>query len=96
MYAVIRTYSGGGAIELFQLLTERKDELENLLRPINGFVSYTLLRTDDGGATVTVCEDKSGTDESVQIARSWIQDNAPNLDANPPSILEGSVALYVV
>jgi hypothetical protein len=36
---------------------------------LKGFVSYSLIRTADGGASVTVCEDKAGTDESLQVAR---------------------------
>src|SRR3990172_7897652 len=39
MYAVIRTYSGKGAKELFDVLEKRKKEVENLIRPVKGFVS---------------------------------------------------------
>ncbi len=95
MYAVVRTYSGPGANELFELLEQRKAEVDDLIRPISGFVSYSLIRTDDGGVTVTVCEDKTGTDESIQVARDWIQANASDLGVNPPSISEGQVALHL-
>jgi hypothetical protein len=53
------------------------------------------MRTADGGASVTVCEDKAGTDESMQIARDWIAKNASNLGASPPTVLEGSVLLQL-
>ena len=46
-----------------------KDEVESIISGIAGFVSYTLIRTADGGATVTVCQDKGGTDESLRAAR---------------------------
>ena len=95
MYAVVRTYSGPGAKELFELLEQRKGEVDDLIRPVSGFVSYSLIRTDDGGVTVTVCEDETGTDESIQVARDWIQANASDLGANPPSISEGEVSLHV-
>ena len=95
MYAVVRTYSGPGAKELFGLIEQRKAEVEDLIRLVSGFVSYSLIHTDDGGVTVTVCEDKSGTDESIQIARDWIQANASDLGADPPSISEGQVALHL-
>ena len=95
MYAVVRTYSGPGAKELFELLDQRKGEVDDLIRPVSGFVSYSLIRTDDGGVTVTVCEDKTGTDESIQVARDWIQANASDLGVNPPSISEGQVALHL-
>ena len=94
MHAVIRSYSGTGAKELFDLLEERKSEVENVIRGATGFVSYTVVRTGDGGATVTVCQDKAGTDESVQIARNWISENASSIGANPPAISEGSVVIH--
>ena len=83
MHAVVRTYSGPGANELFELLEQRKGEVEDLIRPIGGFVSYSLIRTDDGGVSVTVCADKTGTDQSIQVARDWIQTNASTLGVNP-------------
>ena len=95
MYIVVRTYSGPGAEELFDLLESRKAELEPLIRSVEGFVSYTLARTGDGGVTVTVCEDKKGTDDSIRIAREWIQENASGIGASAPSISEGVVLLQV-
>ncbi len=95
MHAVVRTYSGPAAKELFELLEQRKAEVDDLIRPVSGFVSYSLIRTDEGGVTVTVCEDKTGTDESIQVARDWIQANASDLGVNPPSISEGQVALHL-
>ncbi len=93
MHAVVRTYSGQGAKELFDLLEQRLAEVESLIRSVQGFVAYSAIRTDDGGVTVTVCKDKAGTDESVQIARDWIQQNASDLNTSPPAVSEGSVLL---
>jgi hypothetical protein len=95
MHAVIRTYSGSAAKKLFDVLEERKRELETIIRPVKGFVSYSLLRTADGGASVTVCQDKAGTDESLRVAREWIQKNASSVSANPPAVSEGSVILHL-
>jgi hypothetical protein len=95
MYAVVRTYSGQGANALFELLEQRKADVESLIRGVSGFQSYTLIRTDDGGVTVTVCQYKAGTDESLQVARDWIQQNASDLGVNPPSISEGSAVLHL-
>ena len=94
MHAVVRRYSGSGAKELFALLEGRKSEVEGLIRGVKGFVAYTLVRTDDGGVTVTVCQDKSGTDESSKVAREWIQANASNLGTTPPEVSEGAVVLH--
>lgn len=95
MHAVIRTYTGEGAKELFDLLEERQADVEKTLRTVRGFVSYSLIHTGDGGVTVTICEDQAGTDESVQAARDWIRTNAADLGAAPPSISEGRVVLQL-
>jgi len=95
MHAVVRNYSGSGAKELFDMLEERKGEVESIIRSVTGFVGYTLIRTDNGGVTVTVCQNKAGTDESLQVARDWIQKNASDLDTSPPAVSEGSVVLQM-
>jgi hypothetical protein len=95
MHAVIRTYSGKGAKELFDLLEKRKSDVENLIRSVKGFVSYSLIRTDDGGISVTVCQNKEGVDESVQKAKDWIGKNASNIGAGAPKVAEGAVILQL-
>ena len=95
MHAVVRSYSGSGAKELFDLLEQRLAEVESLIRVVQGFVAYSLIRTDDGGVSVTVCQDKAGTDESLQAARDWIQQNASDLSTSPPAVWEGSVLLQL-
>jgi hypothetical protein len=95
MHAVVRTYIGQGAKELFELLEQRKAEFEDLIRSVAGFHAYTVLRTDDGGVTVTVCQDKAGTDQSLQLARDWIQQNASDLGTSPPAVSEGAVVLQL-
>jgi hypothetical protein len=93
MHAVIRTYSGRGAAELFDLLENRIAEVETIMRSITGFASYLLVRTADGGTSVTVCQDKAGADESVRRAREWISQNAPAIGAGEPAVSEGRVIL---
>jgi hypothetical protein len=95
MYAVIRTYSGPGAKQLFELLEERKTDVEATLRTVPGLVSYSLLITGDGGTSVTVCTDKAGSDSSLKVARDWIQKNAANIHANPPIVTEGPVIVQI-
>ena len=95
MHTVIRSYTGQGAGELFDLLEERKGEVENLIREVAGFVSYSLVRTADGGVSVTVCQDKSGTDQSLQLAKDWIQENGSHLNVGPPTVTEGSNILQL-
>ena len=93
MYAVVRTYSGKGAKELFDVLEKRKTDVESIMRPVTGFMSYTLARSGDGGFTVTVCQDKTGADESVQVAREWIAKNAGSTGVGAPKVSEGPVII---
>lgn len=95
MHAVVRTYSGKGAKELVDLLEKRKGEVEELIRSVKGFASYTLARSGDGGFSVTVCQDKAGADESLRKAKEWITKNAGNTGAGAPTISEGSVILQL-
>jgi hypothetical protein len=43
--------------------------------------------------TVTVCQDKNGTDESSRRAAEWVRDNI-GTTVGPPSITEGSTVVY--
>ena len=43
-------HSGAGAKELFDLLTQRKADVEALIQGVTGFVAYTLVQTADGGS----------------------------------------------
>ncbi len=92
MYAVIRNYSG--ASQLFDQLESKKEDVERVIRGIPGLVSYTLLRTADGGISVTVCQDKAGTDESVRLAAEWVRENFTGT-SNPPAISEGETILQL-
>ena len=94
MYSVVRQYSGPGAAEIFDAIEGKKDEVESISRGVSGFVSYTLLRTDQGGVSVTVCQDKAGTDESVKAAADWVRQNV-STSANPPLISEGNNILQL-
>ena len=92
MYVVVRSYSGQGASELFDLLGQREADIKNLIGGVPGFVSYAAFRSGDGGMTVTVCEDKAGTDDSSRRAAEWIKENV-STPGNPPTITEGDTVL---
>lgn len=95
MQVVIRTYSGKGAKELFDVLEKSKADVESILRGVDGLVTYTLARSGDGGFSVTVCKDKAGIDESVRKARDWIMKNAGTTGVGPPNVSEGEVIVHV-
>jgi hypothetical protein len=93
MHAVIRSYSGASAKKLFDLLDEHKGDVERALRAVPGFTSYLLLRTADGGTSVTVCRDKAGCDASMKVAADWVKANAGDLKTAPPMVSEGNVLI---
>jgi hypothetical protein len=90
MYTVVRSYFGKGAKELFDVMEKNKADVEKTMRSVKGFVSYALVRSEDGGFSVTACNDKAGTDESVEKARDWIAKNAAGTGVAAPKISEGS------
>ena len=92
MYAVVRTYSGQGASELFDLLGQREEDVKELISGVPGFVTYAAVRSGNGGVTVTVCEDRAGTDESSRRAAAWVKENV-GATADPPAITEGETVL---
>jgi len=93
MHAVVRSYSGQGASELFDQLEQRNDEVKELIGGVPGFVSYTAFRSGDGGSTVTVCQDKTGADESSRRAAEWVKENITTA-ADPPVITEGGTVVH--
>ena len=74
MHSIARSFSGTGAKEFFDLLEKNKADVEKTMRSVKGLVSYTLVRSEDGGCSVTVCNDKAATDESLVKARDWIEE----------------------
>ena len=90
MYTVIRNYTGASL--LADELKRRSKDVESEISSVPGFVAYYLLKTTDGTASVTVCENKTGCDESTKRAASWIKKNLPNLKIDAPEIIAGDVS----
>ena len=96
MDVVVRTYNGKGSKELFSLLEKHKTDVEKLMRSVKGFESYTLARSSegDGGMSMTVCQDKVGTEESVRVAKDWIAKNGANISLDAPKVSAGSIIIH--
>jgi hypothetical protein len=93
MYVTVRSYSGHGASELFDVLGQSGEEVKSLIGSVPGFVSYVAFRSGDGGTTVTICEDKDGTDESSRRASKWVRENVSTTGSPPVAITEGTTVL---
>ena len=92
MYVVVRSYSEQGASALFDVLGQREEDVKALISGVPGFVSYAAFRSGESGMTVTVCQDKEGTDESSRRAAEWVKANV-STTVDPPVITEGSTLL---
>lgn len=92
MHVVVRQYKG--ASELMDALENGQSDIERLLHGVRGFISYYLVRTGDGGFSVTVCEDRIGSEESNLLAADWITENAPTVPGNSPEVSEGVAVIH--
>ncbi|HEX5522955.1 MAG TPA: hypothetical protein VFX53_05880 [Pedococcus sp.] len=77
---------------MFDLVAQREDAVKELISGVPGFVNYFAVRNDDGGFTVTVCQDKTGTDESSRRAAEFVKENLTG-SADPPVITEGGTVV---
>jgi hypothetical protein len=91
MYATIRRYVGNST--LADQLAARSDEVKDVIEPIEGFRAYYVVRAADGATSITVCEDQAGVEESNRRAAEWIQQNMPEIAADPPEISAGDVVI---
>jgi len=89
MYGVIRRYAHGA--DLADALVKHRQEVQDLIGGVPGFHHYSAIRSGDSVATITVCNAKAGTDESLRRAREWIQKNLPGSSVSTPEVTEGDV-----
>ena len=90
MWAAVRRYEGiTDPAEAGRLVGE---SFIPQLEHIPGFVAYYWI--DAGGGTMaslSVFDDQSGADQSVELAHAWVRENAAELIPNPPQVTEGHV-----
>ena len=75
MHATIRRWTG--ASQLIDEMARRSQEVETVISSSPGFVSYHAVRSGDTLVSITICQDKAGTDESTRLAGQWVRDNLP-------------------
>jgi hypothetical protein len=91
MFGVIRRYSG--VQKLIDELERRSDEVRDIMSSTPGFIAYYALREGTGLATVTVCDDREGTQETTRRAAAWVRDNLADARIAPPVTIGGEVFL---
>ena len=91
MYGVIRRYVGNQQIA--DAISGRGDEVKSIVQEIPGFVAYYIIQANDGAASVTIYEDRTGVEESNRRVAQWVRDNLPDAATMPPEISEGEVVV---
>jgi hypothetical protein len=89
MFAAIRTYGVTDIDELSELV---KDGFLPIVESVPGFVAYYAVDAGDGMASsITICEDKTGIDESTSRAAEWVEEHAVELIESGPAVVIGAV-----
>jgi hypothetical protein len=78
---------------LIDLLVGDRKAIQELIAGLDGFVAYYLIRTADGGASVSVFENEAGTTASTTAAAAFIGEHHPGVAGGSPDIIEGRVVI---
>ena len=95
MHTVVRTYSGNGAAETIDLIIAKKRDVKKIMHAVKGFLDYSVVKTEDGGFTVTVSKNEKASEAITAAAREWVLANASHLKAKAPQVMGGKVVLSV-
>jgi heme-degrading monooxygenase HmoA len=91
MHVVVRHYKGSS--KLIDELIQRRQDVEDLIRGVEGFVAYYLIKTSDGGASISVFADRAGTEESTRRAAAYLKENLEGVAAGPPEVIDGEAVI---
>jgi hypothetical protein len=91
VYGAIRTYRVTDAAELSRRV---RDEFIPIVSEVPGFLMYHLLDSGDGTlSSITICEDREGTEESTARAADWVRERAAPLIESGPAITAGEITV---
>ncbi len=93
MFASIRKYNA--APLLVDELVKKHDDLKSVLEPISGFHAYYLLKTSDGAVSMTICENRTGAEDSNRVEATWLKDKLPTFATRAPEITTGEVRIQL-
>jgi hypothetical protein len=93
MFAAIRTYGVTDIDELSELV---KDGFLPIVESVPGFVAYYVVDAGDGVASsITICEDKTGVDESTSRAAEWVEEHELDYIQSGPAVVTGTVTAEI-
>lgn len=92
MYATIRKYEAD-----FASISEIKRRVEHdfvpLISRIRGFLGYYWVDSEDGFASFSLYEDKTGAEESNRVAGSWVNDILRQFIKSEVEVTSGEVLI---
>ena len=91
MHVVIRHYKGSA--KLIDELVDRRKDVEELIRGVDGFVAYYLIKSADGGASISIFKNEAGTAESNKRAAAYLKENLAGVAEGPPEVIEGKTVI---
>ena len=91
MRATIRRYDGNP--DLAERLAARSDDVQALISGVAGFRAYYLVQSDDGTASITICDDQAGVEESSRLAASFLAEQMPDVVSAAPEMFMGEVVI---
>jgi hypothetical protein len=86
-HVVMRLYTDSGP--LAGKIRQSEAEVREIMFGVPGFRAYSFVDTGSGALSITACDDKAGTDASIQRAAEWIKANLPDVKIAAPRIIEG-------
>ena len=92
MHAAIRKYRSANVAELSRRVEE---EFVPIVREVPGFVAYYVIDGGDGTvASITICQDRAGVDESTARASEWAASAVSDLmEGTTPDVTAGEVTV---
>jgi len=94
MHAVIRRYNTaqGAAAEIADRVNA---EFVPIINQAPGFIAYYVVESGDGTLlSVSVFEDRAGSDESTKVATAWVRQNLGHKITTAPIITSGTVVAH--
>jgi quinol monooxygenase YgiN len=91
-YTVIRRYKVDRQ-SLDEIVDRARDGFIPRISEAPGFLSYSIVRDDDGGDVLTIStfDSRAQAEDSVRIAASWVRENLGPLLPTPPEVIGGEV-----
>jgi hypothetical protein len=89
MFSVSRTY---GVTDIDEFSEVLKEGFLPIVESVPGFVAYYVIDAGEGMATsITICEDRTGVDESTSREAAWVEENALDFIESGPAVVTGGV-----